>query len=150
MLPSLEVKNPVNELTAFKAKCLLEKVYDLLFLDGKFYNGDKEVSGSDFVQACTELFEAEALVPPSCQPGDQWVTYCPNCHGQGTLRVVEATLTATGEKVCPNTELTGAGFIVDPDDLHDDLKDQSTEDEVVQCDICHRKFDLSDLAREAT
>lgn len=150
MQPPLEVKNPVNELTAFKAKCLLEKVYDLLFLDGKFYNGDKEVSGADFIEACTDVFADEMLVPPSCQPDDQWVTYCPNCHGDGTLRVVEATLAATGDKVHPNTGLSGDGFIVDPEGKLEDLKDQSTEDEVVQCYMCRRKFDLSDLAREGT
>lgn len=72
---------------------------------------------------------------------DQWKTTCPGCNGG--LVVTELTLTATGEKLSPNTELQSDGFEFDPDQ---NLRNLSTENEVVKCIKCGRSYDLADLA----
>lgn len=76
----------------------------------------------------------------------QWRNDCPSCGKADCFRVVEARLVMTGDVIHPNTPLYPDGFIVDPDNAYDHLKDQSTEDERVKCENCDRIFDLSDLA----
>jgi hypothetical protein len=76
---------------------------------------------------------------------NQWTTICPKCRQQGGLRVTSAVLSATGKTVYPDTRLKPDGFIVDPTDEYDYLKDQSTEDEEVTCSFCNSKSNLRDL-----
>lgn len=76
---------------------------------------------------------------------DQWVTICPVCHLRDTLLVIEATLVSTGERLRFRSPLSGDGFLVPVEDA---IKDQSTTDEVVRCEHCQTRFDLSELFLE--
>lgn len=49
---------------------------------------------------------------------DQWKTTCPGCNGG--LVVTELTLTVTGEKLSPNTELQSDGFVDQMADIRTD------------------------------
>jgi predicted RNA-binding Zn-ribbon protein involved in translation (DUF1610 family) len=66
---------------------------------------------------------------------------CPKC-GSDSIKVVEATLVATGEVLHMNADLYKDGFLVP---APDDLKDQSTEDEKCRCTACGHEFDLSEV-----
>lgn len=66
---------------------------------------------------------------------------CPHCGSQD-LVVVEATLVATGERLTMCSSLSVDGFSVP---APDDLKDCSTEDEIVLCRQCGKKFPLADV-----
>lgn len=76
---------------------------------------------------------------------DQWITECPKCHNRDCLTVFQVTLVATGETIYPETPLHSDGFVVDPENKYDHLKDQSTEDETVRCDTCGEVFELFEL-----
>ena len=66
---------------------------------------------------------------------------CPKC-GKNSVKVVEATLTATGERLVINADLGKDGFEVP---APDDLKDCSTEDEKCRCETCGHEFDLAEV-----
>jgi len=66
---------------------------------------------------------------------------CPKC-GKDSVKVVEATLTATGQRITMNTDLYKDGFIVP---APDNLRDQSTEDEKCHCTACGHDFDLAEV-----
>lgn len=68
---------------------------------------------------------------------------CPQCRSKGNLRVVQYTLSATGQVVEDNARLEADGFEVN---APDDLKDCSTEDEVVKCSACGGICDLGVLS----
>jgi NTP pyrophosphatase (non-canonical NTP hydrolase) len=70
----------------------------------------------------------------------QWNTHCPDC-GCERLYVVEVVLMATGRRLGMHLPLCADGFEVPTDE-----KDASTTDEVVTCDNCGGKFELSQLA----
>lgn len=66
---------------------------------------------------------------------------CPKC-GDNDVRVVKATLAATGEILHMNSPLSPDGFEVP---VENDIKDQSTEDEKCRCTTCGHEYDLSDV-----
>jgi len=67
---------------------------------------------------------------------------CPKC-GSDSIKVVEATLTATGQRRAMNSYLYKDGFEVEVDDP--DLKDASTEDEKCHCSACGHDFELAEV-----
>lgn len=85
-------------------------------------------------EVVAELYNADA------EPGpyDSLRTDCPVC-GHDDLRVVEVTLTGTGEKIHPFSRLHPDGFEL-PDGVHG-----STEDERVRCRSCDTTILLSQL-----
>lgn len=72
---------------------------------------------------------------------ESFKTECPKCKADD-VRVIAATLTATGERLEMHSPLSADGFEVPADD---DLKDQSTEDERCRCGSCGHEFDLADI-----
>ncbi len=68
---------------------------------------------------------------------------CPACNNEGTLRVIRYTLSATGQVVEDNARLEADGFEVN---APDDLKDCSTEDELIKCSSCGAILPLELLA----
>lgn len=72
---------------------------------------------------------------------ESFKTECPKC-GSDNLVVSEATLCATGERIYMHSTLHADGFEVPADE---DLKDCSTEDEVVLCKECGHTFPLADI-----
>jgi uncharacterized protein YbaR (Trm112 family) len=75
---------------------------------------------------------------------DQWRTDCPECSGQ--LAVVSFDLCANGKHVDTNATLHSDGFEVDSP--YPDLKDQSTENEMVRCRVCGKEYTLDELSLE--
>ena len=77
---------------------------------------------------------------------NQWKTTCPKCEQKGGLVVSEAILVAVGRKIHPNTPLEPTGFDVDPSNEYADLKDHSTDEEIVHCLKCKADFCLEELS----
>ena len=67
-------------------------------------------------------------------------TQCPHCQVDGKLVVVEAVLSATGRKLKMNSPLHADGF-----EVPTNAKDASTDDEVVHCGACGKRFSLSEV-----
>jgi hypothetical protein len=76
-------------------------------------------------------------------PKGQWLTRCPECGGEGTLKVTEVTLEATGARVWLNTTLGSDGFEVNHPDA---AKNGSTSDEHVICAACTTAYTLAELS----
>lgn len=70
----------------------------------------------------------------------QWLTGCPECGAKESLIVTEITISATGERKIINSKLDPDGF-----GFEYERKDSSTEDEIVICAHCTRKYYLEDL-----
>ena len=87
----------------------------------------------------SELIEAE--ITEQLNPYAQWRTDCPSC-GHDVLIVESVILFATGERHYPRSVLQEDGFDVN---CSDELKDQSTEEEVIRCENCGKAFGLSEL-----
>lgn len=83
----------------------------------------------------------QKVSPYPAEPGAQWKTKCPVCGGQ--LYVTEVYVNATGKKAYQHEELHADGFSVP---ATADLKDGSTQDEVVTCGgTCGRTYGLHEL-----
>jgi len=74
---------------------------------------------------------------------EQWTTLCPQCGADGELVVVEAVLVGTGERLRFRSLLYADGFSVPVEDI----RDCSTEDELVECGSCGARLDLADLVK---
>ena len=76
-----------------------------------------------------------------------WTDRCPGCGKTRCLKVIEATLTATGATIYPGSDLMAEGFEVDPwNELSPIVgKDFSTEDEIVLCIRCRREYPLEEF-----
>lgn len=83
----------------------------------------------------------ETEITERLYPYAQWRTDCPSCR-HDVLIVESVILSATGERHSPRSVLLEDGFYVN---CGDELKDQSTEDEVIRCENCGKGFDLSEL-----
>lgn len=73
----------------------------------------------------------------------QWITSCPGCGAKDRLIVTSVLLSATGETLHINSKLDPDGF-----GFEYDGKDASTEDELVLCTACLRRYYLEDLSIE--
>jgi hypothetical protein len=91
------------------------------------------------------ISQARELVKPPATDV-QWTTVCPKCGADGQLKVVSVRLVATGKCIHPRTPLTPDGFEVDPHGKYERIKDQSTDNEIVRCGACRRRFDLEQLS----
>lgn len=78
----------------------------------------------------------------------QWRTDCPSCEHDGLI-VESVVLSSTGKKHYPNSTLFADGFEVfalgSSGESDDEPDDQSTEDEVVKCPGCGKRFGLPEL-----
>lgn len=72
---------------------------------------------------------------------ESFETVCPKC-GSESIKVVEATISSTGQHIALNSDLYKDGFEVDNPE---GLKDSSTEDEKCQCTVCGHEYDLSEV-----
>lgn len=144
-------------------KTTLKKVYALCAVgrDGeefllspfaKLFDGDpyKELNPPDPNRPQDFVREEPAPAPKkkakkAVDSFSQWRTDCPSCKKTGCLTVISAKLARTGERVYPGTQLQADGFEVDPQGKFPNLKDMSTEDEVVHCTECGARFSLTEL-----
>jgi hypothetical protein len=84
---------------------------------------------------------AKTNTTASPNPFASFSTICPKCKTDGKLHVVSCVLSASGTKIKRmNAELSADGFEVPTTG-----DDASTEDEIVQCGHCKRRFPLSEV-----
>jgi hypothetical protein len=67
-------------------------------------------------------------------------TVCPECGVDGKLAVVEVVLAATGKVLKMNSPLHADGF-----EVPTNVKDASTDEEIVRCGACGKRFPLSEV-----
>jgi len=67
-------------------------------------------------------------------------TACPHCGVDGKLIVVEAVLSVTGKKLHMRSPLSADGF-----EVSTNSRDASTDEEVVRCGACGKRFSLSEV-----
>ncbi len=75
-------------------------------------------------------------------------TQCPRCDTDGDLVVINVVLVATDDPINVNAPLSTDGFDFTEaliGTVWEFLNDRSTEDELVECFSCHRRFELADL-----
>jgi len=120
------------------------EAYELAFQEGRtiaeHWHTECDTATGRFDRDTDEISVREAPMPNEF---DQWETVCPSCAAEDELYVIEATI--NGEEHCPlNDQLCADGFTFDAYNV-DDSGGNHTEDEVVYCRACARKFTLDVL-----
>jgi len=94
-----------------------------------------------YVQMRQVVFGATISIAEPVKRYASFSTKCPKCKVDGKLAVVALTLTATGQRIeRMHSPLEEDGFLVPAD-----VEDASTEEEMVKCGHCKKRFDLSEV-----